>query len=370
MRYAHFVANRFLIAFIAAAAALLLPQTAAAENSALGCSMTMPAGALSGPAVEAQIVTIVNEHRVSMGLSALKADPRLDRAATWKARDLIAREELYTGLIPHNDPGRDGRPHRTPGERAMTCGHTNEYAYENLMASFLPLSARDVVNGWLASPGHRANIENPEWQYVGTGTATSVREYFPGQPRTWYSQMFSQGTSPARPSCGIAIGTARLGNTINVDALLCAPETGAQLLGAAPALGALTGMSYAAPTQATGRALFKVVWPDTGVTQVVEIYTIAPRPAATLARPVCKGASCTFAWSVRRSEMWANVQLQIQRRLNGRWVKATFINLSFLSDAGKTSLRLKPGSYRARVTVRAGRNPQAAATAWRPFVKR
>lgn len=68
----------------------------------------------------------------------------------------------------HRD--RDGR---TPGDRAELAGYGGMQIGENIAAG---LDAADkVVAGWLASPGHCANLMNPAFSELGAGYAVDPK---------------------------------------------------------------------------------------------------------------------------------------------------------------------------------------------------
>lgn len=68
----------------------------------------------------------------------------------------------------HRD--RDGR---TPGDRAELAGYSGMQIGENIAAG---LDAADkVVAGWLASPGHCANLMNPAFSELGAGYAVDPK---------------------------------------------------------------------------------------------------------------------------------------------------------------------------------------------------
>ncbi|MGN0678895.1 MAG: CAP domain-containing protein [Oscillospiraceae bacterium] len=66
-------------------------------------------------------------------------------------------------LIPYYDHTRPD------GSRCFTAYEGIDYSYaaENIAAGYRTPEA--VVDGWMNSPGHRANILNPELQYLGVG---------------------------------------------------------------------------------------------------------------------------------------------------------------------------------------------------------
>ena len=67
-------------------------------------------------------------------------------------------------FFDHKDP--DGR---TPGDRAELAGYSAQQIGENIAAG--QDSARKVVDGWLASPGHCANLMNPGFRELGAAYA-------------------------------------------------------------------------------------------------------------------------------------------------------------------------------------------------------
>jgi uncharacterized protein YkwD len=116
------------------------------------------------PDLAAQVLDLINAHRAQMGLQALAVSPTLTAAATWKARHMAAY-----AYMAHDDPAPPAA--RSPAERLSACGYPEASWGENIASGFQ--TAQDVVNGWLASPDHRANIERPEYRATGVGVAGS-----------------------------------------------------------------------------------------------------------------------------------------------------------------------------------------------------
>ena len=71
-------------------------------------------------------------------------------------------------FFDHRD--RDGR---TPGDRAELAGYSGQRIGENIAAG--RDTARNVVDGWLASPGHCANLMNPEFSELGAAYAVDPK---------------------------------------------------------------------------------------------------------------------------------------------------------------------------------------------------
>ena len=156
------------------AALLSAAAVATAPAAAAGVGDCTPAA--SWPAdhsdLGAQVVALVNAHRAQLGLEALVVSPTLDAAATWKARHMAAY-----GYMDHDDLGPPAP--RTAGERVAACGYPQAAWGENIATGYA--TAQAVVDAWLSSPEHRANIERPEYRATGVGAA--------GSPMYW-SQTF------------------------------------------------------------------------------------------------------------------------------------------------------------------------------------
>ena len=116
----------------------------------------------------AQTVDLVNAHRATLGLRALVVGSALQASAVWKARHMA-----YYGYMAHDDPAPPVS--RSTADRMAACGVTGSWG-ENIAAGYPTPSS--VVNGWLGSPGHHANIENPS--YVLHGRRRCVERLRPG----------------------------------------------------------------------------------------------------------------------------------------------------------------------------------------------
>lgn len=112
-------------------------------------------GALS--AYEQQVVTLTNQERAKEGLSALKVDANLSIMAREKSRDMSAN-----GYFDHNSP-----TYGSPFDMMKKFGITYSSAGENIaMGQRTP---QEVVTAWMNSEGHRKNILNPNFTYIGVG---------------------------------------------------------------------------------------------------------------------------------------------------------------------------------------------------------
>ncbi|MEU2790751.1 CAP domain-containing protein [Streptomyces sp. NPDC007100] len=128
------------------------------------------APATSPPAAEAQVLDLVNAERAKAGCSPVAADRQLGRLARDFSDDMARR-----GFFDHTDP--DGR---SPWDRAKAAG-IEGLGGENIARG--QADARAVMDTWLHSPGHRANILNCEYKTLGVGA------HF-GKGGPWWTQDF------------------------------------------------------------------------------------------------------------------------------------------------------------------------------------
>ena len=109
---------------------------------------------------ERTLLAAVNDLRAARGLGALRADRALTRAAESHSRRLLARDVLSHGAFASRLAGF--------GARGPAFG-------ENLAWAVGPsLTSWTIVNAWLASPGHRANLLRPGWRRLGIGVAVGT----------------------------------------------------------------------------------------------------------------------------------------------------------------------------------------------------
>lgn len=121
----------------------------------------MPPAKGAGPSLEVQVVELVNQERWSNGqLPPLKAVTLLDAAAALHSGNMASRN-----FFAHCDPDTGTQP----WDRMTAAGYFWNAAAENIAAG--STTALAVVNLWMGSPGHRANILSTSYYEVGTGYA-------------------------------------------------------------------------------------------------------------------------------------------------------------------------------------------------------
>ena len=128
----------------------------------LGIMMSMTGFAQNN--TEAEVIAKVNDIRVANGLNALRYDASLEATATVRANELNVR-------FSHTRP--DGSDWYTVNPDLM-------YG-ENLADGYTTADA--VVNAWMASPEHKANILKPDFTTVAVSTTVK-------NGKTYWAQEF------------------------------------------------------------------------------------------------------------------------------------------------------------------------------------
>ncbi|HEY1178313.1 MAG TPA: CAP domain-containing protein [Phytomonospora sp.] len=119
----------------------------------------------------AEAVRLTNVEREKAGCGAVKVNGELTDAAVGHSEDM-ARNDYFD----HNS--QDGR---TPWDRAREAGYDNAIG-ENIAAGYT--SAAAVIEGWMNSEGHRANLLNCDARAIGLGVASH------GGGQLYWTQMF------------------------------------------------------------------------------------------------------------------------------------------------------------------------------------
>jgi len=109
-----------------------------------------------------QILDLVNAERAKAGVAPLKLNTKLNQVAQEKARDMY--ENNY---FSHNSP-----TYGSPFDMMKQFGVNYTYAGENIAKGFT--SSDRVMQGWMNSPGHKANILNPNFTELGVGLKGTV----------------------------------------------------------------------------------------------------------------------------------------------------------------------------------------------------
>jgi len=126
------------------------------------------------------IIAQTNDQRGKNGLLALRGNGQLANAAQLKGQDMLAKQ-----YWAHTAP--DGKE---PWYFINQSGYRYARAGENLARDFR--DSLSVVNAWMNSPGHRANVLNSNYQDIGVAVVSGP---FNGYEAVIVVQMFGQPAS-------------------------------------------------------------------------------------------------------------------------------------------------------------------------------
>lgn len=143
------------------------PTAKASTSAPAARKTTAPAAATSA---QAAVLALVNQERSKVGCSPVTASSSLASLAQSFSDDMAAR-----GFFDHTDP--DGQ---SPWDRAAKAG-VSGLGGENIARG--QADAEAVMEAWMNSEGHRANILNCDYKTLGVGV-----HFGPGGP--WWTQDF------------------------------------------------------------------------------------------------------------------------------------------------------------------------------------
>lgn len=124
------------------------------------CASDATVGPESEPGVDpsvASFVDLMNDHRTSIGCPALTWSAEVAAVAQAHSADMVARD-----FFSHTNPDGD-----SPFDRLQDAGISYSAAAENIAYGYP--TAEAVLDAWLGSAGHRANIENCSLTEHGVG---------------------------------------------------------------------------------------------------------------------------------------------------------------------------------------------------------
>lgn len=129
-----------------------------------------PSPSPTDASARSEVLALVNQERAKVGCSPLSTSAPLTSLAQNFSEDMAAR-----GFFDHTDPDGD-----TPWDRAAQAG-VQGLGAENIARG--QADAQAVMEGWMNSEGHRANILNCDYKTIGIG----VHE---GSGGPWWVQNF------------------------------------------------------------------------------------------------------------------------------------------------------------------------------------
>jgi uncharacterized protein YkwD len=123
--------------------------------------------------VERRIYQLTNEERRKKHLSLLDKDDALAGTARAHSDDMLARN-FFSHVNPDGKAPQDRIAPAYSSTMARTgeniwSGHGYDYSNSKLMA-------RVIMDSWMTSPGHRANLLNPNYTHLGVGVSVQGQE--------------------------------------------------------------------------------------------------------------------------------------------------------------------------------------------------
>jgi uncharacterized YkwD family protein len=143
------------LSILPAPAAPILTPTPTPRPEAMPMPITTPTE--TELSFEKTVADLVNMYRAENDLPPLTLSAELSGAARIKSRDMCDKN-YFAHISPTYGSAAD-----------MLIGFNISFSYmgENIAKGFS--SAEQVVNSWMNSPGHRANILNPNYKQIGVG---------------------------------------------------------------------------------------------------------------------------------------------------------------------------------------------------------
>ena len=133
------------------------PQVSNPDLIYPGQILTIPEEDAAVTQYEQEVIRLVNEIRVQNGLSALTYNWELSRVARYKSQDMV--DNRY---FSHTSP-----TYGTPFQMIRSFGLSYRSAGENI--AYGQRTPQAVVNAWMNSSGHRANILSSSYTQIGVG---------------------------------------------------------------------------------------------------------------------------------------------------------------------------------------------------------
>ena len=142
-----------------------IPAPAPVENNNAGSSSNLT--------YEQKVVELVNVERQKAGLPALKMDASISNVARAKSKDMAVNN-----YFAHQSP-----TYGSAGDMLRQYGISWHAWGENIAAG--QSTPEIVVNAWMNSSGHRANILSSNFSKIGVGYVTS------SSGRPYWTQIFT-----------------------------------------------------------------------------------------------------------------------------------------------------------------------------------
>lgn len=153
-----------------------VPAPPAAPPPVASTPVTVPPVPSVMSAMEQQIVTLTNQDRAANGLAPLSVDTKLVQMAEIHSRDMVQFGDMAHTLPEAALPALSDRANYV-GYNASWLGENIAYGYPD---------ASSVMQAWMGSPPHEANILNPNYTEIGVAIAYDSA----GEP--YFTQVFGR----------------------------------------------------------------------------------------------------------------------------------------------------------------------------------
>ena len=140
----------------------------AAPQSSKPAATSVPSGENNLLQVARQVIVLVNQERSKQGLPALRENTQLMESALVRSQEIVTK-------FAHERPNGEQGYQLAFRAGFNTVGENIAYGYS---------SAEQVMEGWMNSPGHRANILNAGFLEIGVGC------YRGSDGRLYWTQLF------------------------------------------------------------------------------------------------------------------------------------------------------------------------------------
>jgi uncharacterized protein YkwD len=125
--------------------------------------------------VERLVFRLTNEARRKNGLPSLETDADLTVMARKHTDDML-RQEFFSHTGPDGKTLKDRLFDAPAVFKTVSRAGENIYGGSGQDFSDAKTMARVMVDGWMTSPGHRANILNPAYTHLGVGVGVLGKE--------------------------------------------------------------------------------------------------------------------------------------------------------------------------------------------------
>ena len=175
---------RRVLGLLPLALALTLPASpAVAAPAACAAAQSSPTE-VAVSQLEHTVLCLVNRERTSRGLPRLKAHFKLARAARAHSHHMVR-----SNFVAHDSPGGASVLDRVKNRGYRSRGGL--MVGENIAwGSGSYSTPAEIVEGWMNSAGHKANILHRGFEEIGVGVALGAPRAVNGQPAATYTTDF------------------------------------------------------------------------------------------------------------------------------------------------------------------------------------